>query len=659
MDTEDQKGGEGQRPFRPDDLFRLRFILDAQLSPDGQSIAYALSTVHDGQDRSSIWIQSLMTGQAWQLTAAHPRNHHPLWSPDGKMLAFLSDRGARQQIHLIAVQVGEARALTRFPQGVGGNAAWSPDSEYLAFTAGPGNPSLDRSKPYRVTRPVYRMDGLGFVENALHDLYIVSVSSGTCQRLTCDACHNTGPSWSPDGKEILFTSSLCPESHRVHNSLKVVNLHGQVRTLVEDWGYVVCAAWTSDGRHLVFVGNPWDAPYGSQFNLWVIGREGGSPEIRTANLPLHVGGGLQPDMPALTLLRPQILVSPDSKTAYVKVQNKGTINIYRITLFGHEIHTPVVTGQRTCVPLDLLGKRLLFADSDMNSPLDLCMLDLETKRERQLTQVNAPITAERSFPIRHSLAFTSEENTQVEGWIALPPRGQAPYPTILYIHGGPHSAFGHVFLFDVHMLTGAGYAVLLLNPRGSTGYGDAFSTAIVGRLGECEIADLLSGVEHAISIGLSDANRLGCYGHSYGGFLALRVVGHTGRFKAAVAENPVTDWVSNYGTSDAGPSVRPQQFGGRPHEMPDTYQRCSAVTYAHACTTPTLLIQGEQDFRCPAGQAEQFYAVLKSVGCTVEMLRLPRGTHVSTICGPPGLRRAGNDALLEWLNRYVLGFAAA
>jgi dipeptidyl aminopeptidase/acylaminoacyl peptidase len=163
----------------------------------------------------------------------------------------------------------------------------------------------------------------------------------------------------------------------------------------------------------------------------------------------------------------------------------------------------------------------------------------------------------------------------------------------------------------------------------------------------------MSGVDHAISEGLADPKRLGCYGHSYGGFLALWIVGHTDRFGAAVAENPVTDWVSNYGTSDAGPSVRPQQLGGKPHEKPDAYRRCSAITYAHNCTTPTLLIQSEQDFRCPPSQAEQYYAVLKSVGCKAEMLRLPKSTHVSTMRGTPPIRHAGNEALLEWMKRNL------
>jgi dipeptidyl aminopeptidase/acylaminoacyl peptidase len=235
----------------------------------------------------------------------------------------------------------------------------------------------------------------------------------------------------------------------------------------------------------------------------------------------------------------------------------------------------------------------------------------------------------------------------------LPTSGARPYPMVLYIHGGPHSGFGHIFSFDFQMLAGAGYAVLLVNQRGSTGYGDAFATQIIGDWGNQDYGDLMAGVDHAVSRGLADAERLGVCGLSGGGNLSCWIVGQTERFKAAVPENPVTNWVSFYGVSDIGPWFAVAELGGHPHEIPDVYRRCSPITYAHRCTTPTLLIQGEADYRCPAEQSEQFYAVLKANGCPVEMLRLPASSHGGSIRGRPPLRRAQNEALLEWMNRYL------
>jgi dipeptidyl aminopeptidase/acylaminoacyl peptidase len=205
------------------------------------------------------------------------------------------------------------------------------------------------------------------------------------------------------------------------------------------------------------------------------------------------------------------------------------------------------------------------------------------------------------------------------------------------------------------MLCGAGYAVLMVNHRASTGYGDEFSTAIKGDWGNLDYTDLMAGVDYAIARGIADPERLGVCGLSGGGNLTCWTIGQTDRFKAAVPENPVTNWISFYGVSDIGPWFAVEQMGGHPHEIPEVYVRCSPITYAHRCKTPTLLIQGEHDWRCPAEQSEQFYTVLKANGCTVEMLRLPKASHAGTIVGAPINRRIHNEALLDWMDRYVLG----
>ncbi len=202
-------------------------------------------------------------------------------------------------------------------------------------------------------------------------------------------------------------------------------------------------------------------------------------------------------------------------------------------------------------------------------------------------------------------------------------------------------------------------AVLFVNQRASTGYGNEFATAIKGDWGNLDYKDLMAGVDYAIEKGIADAERLGCCGISGGGNLSCWIVGQTERFKAAVPENPVTNWASFYGVSDIGPFFAAEELGGLPHEIPEVYARCSPITFAHRCTTPTLLVQGEHDWRCPTEQSEQFYAVLKANDCIVEMLRLPNSPHVGSIAGPPVLRRAQNEALLEWMNRYVLGIEPA
>ncbi|MGH3927169.1 MAG: alpha/beta hydrolase family protein, partial [Pseudonocardiaceae bacterium] len=247
------------------------------------------------------------------------------------------------------------------------------------------------------------------------------------------------------------------------------------------------------------------------------------------------------------------------------------------------------------------------------------------------------------------------DGAAVEGWFLEPTEGAAPHPTVLGIHGGPHLGWGYTFNFDCLMLSGAGFGVLLVNHRGSTGYGNAFATATNGDWGNLDAADLMAGVDHAIGRGLADGDRLGVFGMSGGGYLTGWLIGHTDRFKAACPESSVFNWVSIYGTSDAGVYTGHKELGGAPHERPELYARCSPITYAHRCTTPTLLLQHENDFRAPAEQSEQFYTVLKANGVTAEMLRFPGTSHFGSMIGPASHRRARNDALLDWMNRYVLG----
>ncbi|MEE9616263.1 MAG: S9 family peptidase [Anaerolineae bacterium] len=645
------------RTVKPEDLFQLKFLQDGQLSPDGKTIAYAVSHIdaEKEEEYAAIWLLSLETGESRQLTAGLARDANPQWSPDGKQIAFLSTRGDKPQIHLIPVDGGEAWALTAMPLGAGNGPAWSPDGKYIAFTSTPATEPPDPTKPYRITRHIYRFDGVGYLDNVVQDIYIVSVEGGEPKRLTKDDCHNSEPVWSPNGQEILFSAAMFPDSHRVYPVLKVANLGGEVREIVGDWGYAISAAWMPDGKQIVFIGNPLGLPDGSNENLWMIDGQGGEPECRTAGLTFQVGGEVDGDMPIGSLMFPRILVAKDSQTAFVQVQDGGTLQIYRVALDGPESWAPVVAGERSCMPLGMDDGRLLFAVSALDNPVDLFIVDVDGSNERQFTHLNADLLAEWNLPTVEHLSFPGSDGVQVEGWIIKPSIGKAPYPTILYIHGGPHTGCGHMFSFDFQMLAGAGYAVLFINYRGSTGYGDEFSTKIIGDYGNLDYKDLMAGVGFAIEKGIADPDRLGCCGLSYGGYMACWIVGQTDRFKAAVPENPVTNWVTIYGVSDAGVWLTPEELGGLPHEIPEVYQRCSPITYAHRCTTPTLLVQSEHDYRCPPEQSEQFYAVLKASGCVVEMLRFPNSPHGGAIEGAPIVRRAQNEALLDWMNRYVLG----
>ena len=642
-----------RQPVAPDDLFQLKILQDARLSPDGRSLVYALAAFDDvSVEHVALWLMALATGVTRQLSVGRGRDSSPVWSPDGSQIAFSSTRNGKPQLYLIAADGGEARAITSLEQGVGSGPVWSPDSSQIAFTAPPVAPP-DLSKPYRLTRRVYRFDLMGYLDGAVQAVYVVAVNDGEPRPLTNDQQHHTVQGWSPDGSELLVLSTMQPEgANGYHARLCALALDGATRELTGDWGYATGAAWLPDGQRVVFYGTPHGRPMGSKNDIWLIDRAGGLPECRTAGLKYHPGSDLQYDM--AVSLGARLLPAADSPYVYSQVQVGGTVQVYRVALDGPEECVPVLEGERSCHPFDLGSAGLLFGVSTLQNPLDLHLVDLANGEERELTRLNAEATATWATGVVEQLKFVGSDGAAVEGWLMHPPVGEAPYPTVLYIHGGPHSGFGHTFSFDFHMLAGAGYAVLFVNQRGSTGYGEEFASAIIGDWGNLDYYDLMAGVDAAVAQGLADPDQLGVCGLSGGGNLSCWIVGQTERFKAAVPENPVTNWVSFYGVSDIGPWFATEELGGRPHEIPEVYHRCSPISYAHRCTTPTLLIQGEADYRCPAEQAEQFYAVLKISGCPVEMLRLPAGSHAASIYGAPELRRAHNMALLSWMNRYVL-----
>src|SRR5262249_28619822 len=233
-------------------------------------------------------------GDTRQLTTAQARDANPQWSPDGRQIAFLSTRRGKPQIFVIPVDGGEARPLTSMAQGVASGPAWSPNGQRIAFSASPLAEQPDLAQPYRLTRHTYRFDELGYLDGVVQDIYVVDAAGGEARQLTSDASNNTTPLWSPDGREILFNTTMAPDTHRGYfPRLRVVNLEGHARELTGDWGYSLSAAWTPDGGRVVFCGSPHGRPIGSKNDLWVIDRSGGAPECRTPDLTTGVGRGLQ------------------------------------------------------------------------------------------------------------------------------------------------------------------------------------------------------------------------------------------------------------------------------------------------------------------------------------------------------------------------------
>ncbi len=647
-----------RRTMQPEDLFALQFLNGGALSPDGERIVYTISQIDAEADKeyAALHLLDLASGESRRLTHGEQSDRGARWSPDGKSIAFISDRSGKSQLHLLPVDGGEARQLSDFERGVGGSFAWSPDGTQIAFSAKADAEAPDLSKEaYRVDRTVYRFDAIGYLDDEAQDIYVLDVAGGDVTRLTDDRSSNSNLRWAADGGSILYDANMQPDASRAMTpDLMRVDLAGNSSIILSGWASLAGASLTPDNQRVVFVGRPDDGkPIGTKADLYVLDIAAGTVDCRTSGLDVGVGGRLSLDMPVGALGTENVAIADDGQSAFATVQRGGANHIYRIALSGPESWQPVTSGESATFLLDLVGERLLYAQTSMNAPPELHLQRLDKGESQQLTALNEAHLEGIDLPSWSHLLWKSVDDVEVEGWYLQPPEREAPYPTILYIHGGPHAAYGCGFHFDFQMLAGAGYGVLFLNHRASTGYGDAFSTAIKGDWGNLDYQDLMSGVDHAIALGLADADRLGVCGTSGGGNLSCWIIGQTDRFKAAIPQNPVTNWRSFYGTSDIGIYFGVEEMGGHPHEIPEVYEKCSPLTYAHRCVTPTLLVQSELDYRCPAEQSEQFYTVLKAVGCTVEMLRQPGGYHGASISGAVNLRRAHNDAMLEWFARYV------
>lgn len=644
------------RLFAIDDMFAFDFVTEAQLSPSGHYVVYTLMRSHHAHacEYTNLMLLDTRTGTHTTLTTGEWTDSSPIWTADETLVIFLSNRDGKNQLYTVTITDTSVTQLTNLPQGSAGPLVLSPNGRTLAFSVKKRVEPFDAQQPHRWTRHIPRIDGIGNVDAFVKHVYTLDLTTRTITQLTIGDWHHTPCDWSPDGTRILYMASLNPDSIHTSATLHVSDIHGNSQLILDsNWGIIQQARWL-DVQQIVVAGIPSQRVYGSKNDIFVMNLDNNHLACRTTSLPNHLEARMHDDstVPWVELPMP-LIIDTATQSIITCYQDGGRIQIIQIALTGPEQITTLVGGNRFCMPFGLVDNQLIFGVATPTNPSQIILFDRVNGSEKPLTDINQAIRAELIWPDICPIHTTSIDGTPIEGWMWLPKTGQSPYPTMLLIHGGPHLAQGYAFYFDALSLTSAGYAVLMINYRGSTGYGDAFSTGINGDWGNLDYHDLLAGVDAAVAHGLADANRLACGGLSAGGYHTCWLVTHTDRFKAAVAENAVTNWVSFYGTADIGPTFAVRQLGGTPYQVPETYHRCSPITYAPACQTPTLLIVGEEDRRCPAEQSEQFYTVLKTIGCPTEMLRLPGCAHVDSIYGPWGSRIAQNTAMVAWLNQFV------
>jgi dipeptidyl aminopeptidase/acylaminoacyl peptidase len=650
------------RPLDPDTLiFGLYNASDPQVSPDGSRLVYTFShTDRDLQKSSShIWMCDIDGGNPRQLTNGGSggnggKDRSARWSPDGQRLAFLSSRAGGCRLFVLPVSgPGEAREITRHVPDIA-DITWSPDSSRLAYTA-PVDPANPDERPFpagnaprvRVTRRIdYKQDGLGYLGDTRRQVFVLDVASGVRRQMTAGPQDHYSPQWSPDGGWLAMQ---VPNRNGMCSQLGLLEVEtGEMKLVGPEAGVVGAWAWSPEGDRILFAGER-DKTW--QLDLFLYDVEGGQILQLTADLPCA------PDDGFLPLAPPAHPVWLDGRYAAFHGFRAGASGLYLIdTQTGQLDMLHIWQAQNTGFSTDTARRYFAQAYSTMESTGALVIYDLQANTSRVIANQNAPLLQEQP-PAQWERVEGQRGEYAIDSWLLKPPDFDPGrrYPVILDVHGGPHRWHGYGFTPLQQCLATHGFLVVAPNPRGSGSYGRTFARQVVGDWAGADYLDLLAVLDFALERPYADRDRTGIYGHSYGGYIVAWAIGQTQRFRAAVCGAPVFDLESHYGTSDISHTFGDKEWGGPPHQQRDWYAAHSPSTIIHHARTPTLIVHGEADERCPIGQGEQMFIALQKAGCEVEFVRYPGGSHLFNRAGPPEHRVDWLGRVLGWFQRYLGG----
>ncbi|MDI3338974.1 MAG: S9 family peptidase [Sphaerobacter sp.] len=643
------------RPLSPTTLvYDLTAGGDPQVSPDGSRILYTYSTVdrERGKPVSHLWLCDIDGANRRQVTFGGEREGVGRWSPDGRQIAFVSDRVPKSGIFVMPIgQPGEARELTRHGQPIT-DLAWSPDGTRIAYTTtfDPENPTEAEPPPdapprVRVTRRIdYKQDGRGYLNDARSHVWVVDVATGERRRITDRLVDHFFPQWSPDGRMIAVQ---VPNRNGMCSQLGLIPADGGELTLVgpED-GVVGVWSWSPSGDRIVFAG---DTVQTHQLDFFVYDVASGTVRRVTDDLPVLPMAGY-PGQAA-----PSHPVWLDDQRILFHAVRGGASGLYTLDLRDGRLET-VQTWQALHVGLSTDNDRRYIVQgyASLEGVGEIAVYDRQRGDVAIVTDHNVQLLREAS-PARWERFDVQRGEFTIEAWLLFPPDfdPNKRYPVVLDVHGGPNGYYGYGFVPWQQVLATHGFLVVFSNPRGSSSYGRHFTMQVTEDWGGEDFKDLMAVVDAVLERPYADPSRTGIFGYSYGGYMTAWAIGQTDRFQAAVCGAPCFDLVSMYGTSDISHTFGEQQWGGPPHEAREWYITHSPATYAHRAKTPTLIIHGEADERCPIGQGEQMFVALKKAGCEVEFVRYPGASHSLLRLSPPAHREDVLTRILGWFKQHL------
>lgn len=647
--------GKEKRKIKADDLYNFKQISNIQFSPDGRWIAYAVTVAERESNSydSDIWMRPSKGGTPIRLSRHEKMNSSPCWSPDGKYLAFLSARKGKTQIWLFNTVGGEPYQLTDMSNGIS-SFVWSPDSSQVAFiTKDPNTKEEKKSDVIVLNRLQHKLDGVGYLDNKRHHIWIIPARGGVPRKLTDGQYDEQSISFSPDGKEILFVSNRTEDPDANHNTdIWAIDVKiGRIRQITDDNKTESNPSWSHDGEYIAYLmfegnleGNKKKSSVSNITFLWTVPARGGKPVNLTVDLDRNVVG------------RP--LWSPDDKYLYFILEDSGNWHLCRIPSSGGKVER-IIAGERSVsnswqqggVAISPEGKYLAFTLEDSLSLPELYITETSGEGLKQLTFINKELLSEVRLSKPENIHYKSFDGLEIEGWVMNPPdfHPGKKYPLVLMVHGGPLAQYGTVFSHQFQLLATEGYVVLYTNPRGSTGYGNSFTLGVTANWGNEDLKDVMAGVDYVIEQGYVDPERVGIGGYSYGGWMTNYAITRTDRFKAAVSMASSADYFSCYGTDDSFKWWEAEI--GLPWDESEIYRKHSPIFDAKKVKTPTLFMCGQNDYRCPLPQSEQMYLSLKRLGIETELVIYPGESHGGS--WRPDHKIDMLQRILNWFNKYL------